>query len=180
MKRFWWNSKLSKIFWDDGIGEVLRSDEYGLFDTDYLGSSPREIQSAEYNPETGRIKLVPKEPVTPRKVMVEVELPPKGSTDVLIYSFCQDGSYAHVTATEESDLHKAFYELDGVEQDGVVSKQQPSNPYTKEAVDAFLDATATSKNWLNDDAPSSRWYGPARDMWDAFQVLLKQREASGK
>ena len=53
MKRFLWNSDKEKIYWDNGKWDAcaFRSDELGMFETDYRGSEPREIQSAEYNPE---------------------------------------------------------------------------------------------------------------------------------
>lgn len=179
MKRFWWNEKREMIFWDRGLfADVTRSDESGLFETDYRGSEPREIQSAEYNPETGRIKLVPKEPVKPRKVMTEIELPKEGRGRVHVYGFYGDGSYKAVRSENGERLASEFSLACGEYGNISAADQHPASPYTREAVDELLDAMKVACWWFLSEKCELDWDGN-QQVWKAVQTLLRQRD-SGK
>lgn len=169
MKRFWWLESKGMVFWDNGKEDpcCAMADERGLFDTDYLGSSPREIQSAEYNPETGRIKLVPKEPVRVKTLreaaqrwMLFCVLPP----DIEKWKeLDNDGSRACVELCEAIEREK----------------QQPINPYTKAAVDEALDALKCIEPRFFQSGCDYLYPENVRT-WEAVQALLRQREAAEK
>lgn len=133
MKRFWWDEKREQILWDRGQSDcVLRSDESGMFETDYRGAEPREIQSAEYNPETGRIKLVPKEPVRGKTL--------REAAEEMCESFnkLSPGQIGH-SYTDDPVYHRCSLAHDALEE--ALANEQPANPYGKAEVDELLDAS---------------------------------------
>ena len=196
MKRFLWNSDKEKIYWDNGKWDAcaFRSDELGMFETDYRGSEPREIQSAEYNPETGRIKLVPKEPVR-QKTLREIqsaEYNPETGRIKLVpkepvrqKTLREAAEYWRAVCMWDEDLeyHR------GINRDSsracvalceAIDRelQHPANPYTKESVDELLDALRVTNEAYLFEVCKLEWPENVRT-WRAVQALLRE-SVSGK
>ena len=168
MKRFLWNSDKEKIYWDNGKWDAcaFRSDELGMFETDYRGSEPREIQSAEYNPETGRIKLVPKEPVRQKTLREAAEY------WRAVCMWDEDLEYHRGINRDSSRACVALCEAIDRE------LQHPANPYTKESVDELLDALRVTNEAYLFEVCKLEWPENVRT-WRAVQALLRE-SVSGK
>lgn len=57
-------------------------------------------------------------------------------------------------------------------------EEKSANPYTKEAVDGFIDTISKYPCWLNDSQPGAYWSPEGRSAWDKLQALFRQREAA--
>ncbi len=169
MKRIRWSESEEKVFWNSENG-FQWADCFGLFSTDYRGSEWADIASMTWNPETGVTHIVVKEPVLEKTLLECAE------------AYLQEVSpdpLRRVRAGEPVACLMTYLELvAAIDRE----RAKPSPKYTDEAVDELLDACKGQHfavDWAWEPREDLNVPGSLR-VWYAFQVLLKQREASGK
>lgn len=134
----------------------------------------REIESGTLNTEDGKLHITLKPLLKHENVPTLIEAA-KHYLKTGWEAYRSDGLQGLRSLDYKTGLYKFAIQLaEAIERE---EKKSP-NPYTKEAVDEFLDAASKYPWWLNEKEKRGYLSPTAADMWEKFQVLLGQREAA--